>query len=216
MTTAEPESAEPESAGPTAAEVTALARSRRLRLLTILLIAAVAGLTLLTTTQTWWTVHLSDRSITVQGTVAAQALSALSLTELALAAALAISGPVFRFILGVLQLLVAFTVVTTSIFSLTDPEQPSESLISKATGVAGTTAIGRLIHSVSFTPWGAFAIAFGVLAFLVGIWLLATFRRWPAASRKYSAVRFASANGPRDHVVDWDTLSEGDDPTRDP
>jgi uncharacterized membrane protein (TIGR02234 family) len=192
-----------------------LARSRRLRLLTILAIAAVAGLTLLATTQTWWTIHLSDRSIPVHGTVAAQALSALSLTELALAAALAISGPVFRLILGLLQLLVAFTVVTTSIFSLTNPEQPSESLISQATGVAGTTAISRLIQSVSYTAWGGFAIAFGVLAFLVGVWLLATFRRWPTASRRYSAVRFAPADGPRDSVIDWDALSEGDDPTMD-
>jgi hypothetical protein len=187
--------------------------AQQLRLRTILAIGAVALLTLLTTTQTWWTLNLSGHPLAVQGTVAAPALSALSLTDLALAAALAISGPVFRLILGLLQLLIGFTVVLSSIVSLAGPDQPSESLVSKSTGVAGKDAIAALITSVTETPWGFVAIGFGVLAFLVGLWLLGTFRRWPSASRKYQTVRFESTDGPRDSVVDWDSLSDGDDPT---
>jgi hypothetical protein len=42
-----------------------------------------------------------------------------------------------------------------------------------------------------------------------------SFRFWPVASWKYQAVRFAPATGPRDAVVDWDSLTEGSDPTDD-
>ncbi|MEJ1230595.1 MAG: Trp biosynthesis-associated membrane protein [Galbitalea sp.] len=178
-------------------------------------IGVVAGLTLITTTQTWWTLQLTARSLAIAGTVAAPALAALSLCALVLAAALALAGPVFRLILGLLQLLLAFTIVLTSILSLTNPAQPSESAIQAATGVAGAGPTAALIKSVELTPWGFIAIVLGVLAFLVGLWLLVTSRFWPAASRKYQAVRFQPADGPRDAVIDWDALSEGTDPTDD-
>jgi hypothetical protein len=196
-------------------ESQATARARRLRLLTIAAIAAVAGLSLITTTQTWWTLHLASQSIAVAGTVAAPALAALSLCGLALAAALSIAGPVFRLILGLIQLVLAFTIILTTVLSLVRPDQPSESLVSTATGVAGSASIAALIKSVAFTPWGVIAIVFGAIAFILGLWLLATFRRWPVASRKYQAVRFETTDGPRDAVVDWDALSGGDDPTTD-
>jgi uncharacterized membrane protein (TIGR02234 family) len=189
------------------------ARAKRLRLYTIAAIGVVAGLTLITTTQNWWTVHLSRQALPIAGTVAAPALTALTLCALVLAAALALAGPVFRVILGLLQLLISFTIVFSSIISLARPDQPSESAVQTATGIAGTDSIDALIKSVTFTPWGFIAIAFGVLAFLIGIWLLVTSRLWPAASRKYQAVRFEAADGPRDAVIDWDALSDGTDPT---
>jgi hypothetical protein len=189
------------------------ARARRLRLYTIAAIGLVALLTLLTTTQTWWTLHLASRSLPIAGTVAGPALAALALCTLVLAAALALAGPVFRLVLGLLQLLLAVTIVLTTILSLTRPDQPSESAVQTATGIAGSTSIDHLIKSVTLTPWGFFAVALGVLAFLLGIWLLVTFRFWPAPSRKYQAVRFQPADGPRDAVIDWDALSDGTDPT---
>jgi hypothetical protein len=195
------------------AEGQATVRSRRGRLITIAAIAALAGLTLVSTTQTWWTVVLATRSIAVSGTIAAPALSALSLSGLALAAALAIAGPFFRLILGVLQLLIGFTVVLTSVLSITAPEKGSEALISQSTGIAGSESVRALIKSIGFTPWPTVAIVLGGLTFLAGVYLLATFRRWPVASRKYQTVRFENASGERDAVVDWDALSEGEDPT---
>lgn len=188
-------------------------RARALRLSTILAIGVVALLTLLTTTQPWWTLHLAARSLTIAGTVAGPALAALSLCGLVLAAALALAGPVFRLLLGLLQLLLAFTVVFTTILSLARPDQPSESAVQSATGVAGSASVAALIRSVTFTPWGFVAVVLGFVAFLLGIWLLVSFRFWPAASRKYQAVRFQSAQGPRDAVIDWDALSDGTDPT---
>ena len=190
-------------------------RARRLRLYTIVAIGLVAVLTLLTTTQTWWTLHLEARSLPIAGTVAGPALAALALCTVVLAAALALAGPVFRLILGLLQLLLAFTIVFTTVLSLARPEQPSESAVQAATGVAGSASIGHLIRSVALTPWGFVAVALGVVAFVLGLWLVFTFRFWPTASRKYQAVRFQPADGPRDAVVDWDALSEGTDPTTD-
>ncbi|NEM90193.1 Trp biosynthesis-associated membrane protein [Galbitalea soli] len=187
--------------------------AKRLRLTTIVAIAALAALTLLTTTQSWWTIHLQAASLTVQGSVAAPALAALSLSGLALAGALAIAGPVFRVILGVLQIALGGLVVLTSSISVGDPVAGSESVISHATGVAGVASIRHLVQSVSQAPWGVTAIILGGLSVAVGLVLLATFRRWPSASRRYQAVRLAPEAGPRDAVIDWDALSEGDDPT---
>jgi hypothetical protein len=191
-------------------------RARRVRTYTILAIGVVAGLTLVTTTQTWWTLHLATRSLPIAGTVAGPALAALALCALVLAAALSLAGPVFRFVLGLLQLLLAFTIVFTTVLSLVRPDQPSESAVQSATGIAGSTSIDHLIKSVALTPWGFIAVALGIIAFVLGIWLLITFRSWPVASRKYQAVRFQSADGPRDAVVDWDALSDGTDPTAEP
>jgi hypothetical protein len=183
--------------------------------MTIAFIGIIAGLTLITTTQTWWTVHLATHSLPIAGSVAGQALTALSLCGLALAAALSIAGPVFRLILGLLDLLLGFSVVFTTAVALGHPAGPSEGAISTATAVEGADATAALIKSVTETPWGFIAIALGVLTFLAGIWLLLTFRAWPVASRKYQAVRFAATDGPRDAVVDWDAQSSGADPTDD-
>jgi hypothetical protein len=188
-------------------------RARKLRLYTILAIGLVAVLTLLTTTQTWWTLHLATSSLPIAGTVAGPALAALALCALVLAAALALAGPVFRLVLGLLQLLLAVTIVLTTILSLARPDQPSESAVQTATGIAGSTSIDHLIKSIALTPWGFVAVVLGGCAFLLGLWLLFTFRFWPAPSRKYQAVRFQPAGGPRDAVVDWDALSDGTDPT---
>jgi uncharacterized membrane protein (TIGR02234 family) len=190
-------------------------RARKLRLYTIVAIGVAALLTLLTTTQIWWTLHLATRSLPIAGTVAGPALAALALCTLVLAAALALAGPVFRLILGLLQLLLAFTIVLTTILSLVKPDDPSESAVQTATGIAGSTSIDHLIKSVTLTPWGFVAVALGGVAFILGIWLLISFRFWPAASRKYQAVRFQPADGPRDAVIDWDALSDGTDPTAD-
>ena len=102
----------------------------------------------------------------------------------------------FRLVLGLLQVLVAFTIVFTTILSLARPDQPSESAVQSATGIAGETSIDHLIKSVTLTPWGFIAVVLGAIAFLLGVWLLFTFRFWPAPSRKYQAVRFQPGRRP--------------------
>jgi len=191
--------------------------SRRLRLYTILGIPLAGALVLLSATQLWWTVAVPGREIEVLGTDASPALSALSLTGFALAAALAISGPVFRIILGVLQVALGGTIVFAAFASINDPTQSSTALVTAATGVAGPESVSALIESIALTGWPWLAVAGGALSTLLGLLLLATSRRWPTASRKYQAVRLEAENpdstSPRDSVGDWDALSDGTDPT---
>lgn len=195
------------------ADAIALRTGRKLRLRAILMVAATALITILASTQLWWTVQIPDKGLDVSGTVASPALSALSLSALALAAALGIAGPVFRVILGVLQVFIGGTIVLATITSLANPADASASLISTATGVAGVQSLDSLVEGISFTAWPWVALVGGVLSLLVGVFILATFRRWPGPSRKYSAVRVEDPSAPRDSVGDWDALSDGSDPT---
>jgi hypothetical protein len=187
--------------------------AKRLRLVTILAIPVVAALTLLSSTQQWWTVDVTGKTLDVVGTVASPALSALALTSFALTAALAIAGPVFRIVLAILQTLTGLTVVLAAVNSLADPITTSSVLISEATGVAGTDSIAALVDEVAVTGWPTLAIVSGVLTALIGLVLLFTVRRWPTASRKYQAVQLEEPGAPRSAVGDWDALSEGADPT---
>ena len=186
---------------------------RRLKFRAIIGIAVAALLTVLATTQLWWTIDIPGKSIDVLGTDASPSLSALALAGLALAAALGIAGPVFRVILGVLQTLIGLTVVLAAFSSISRPKESSSTLITSATGVAGEKSLNAIVEAIQFTAWPWVAILGGLLALLTGVFILATFRRWPAASRKYSAVRVEDPSAPRDSVGDWDALSDGGDPT---
>jgi uncharacterized membrane protein (TIGR02234 family) len=186
---------------------------RRLRLLTILAIPVFAALTMLSVTQTWWTVEVAGRSLEIAGTVASPALSALALAGLALTAALAIAGPVFRIVMGLLQTAIGVTVIFATISSVNDPITTSTTIITDATGVAGSESVASLVDQVVVTGWPWLAVISGALSLLVGVFLLLTARRWPVASRKYQTVRLEEPGAPRNSIGDWDALSDGADPT---
>jgi hypothetical protein len=187
--------------------------ARRLRLGVILGIAILAALELLADTQSWWTITVPGKPIAVAGTVAAPGLAALALCGLALAGALAISGPVFRLVLGILEIMIGGTVVLSAATAIAAPAKASASLITAATGISGEGSVNSLVENIGFTAWPRLARVARVLAIAVGVVLLATAKRWPGPSRKYQAVRFEDAGTPRDSVGDWDSLSDGDDPT---
>ncbi|MCU1585883.1 MAG: hypothetical protein JWM49_2439 [Microbacteriaceae bacterium] len=193
------------------------------------LIAAIAlsGLTLLAWTGQWYSLRLSEAAdgktvLAVSGSVAAPALVALALAGLALVAALAIAGRFFRTVLGVLQVLIGFTVAFSAILAQSNPVVASASAISAATGVAGRRSIAALVQSVSPTGYPVVAIIAGILTMILGIAVLVTGRRWPSGSDRYrQPVRLATtdpsapdaSDAPGDPVTDWDRLSGGGDPT---
>ena len=185
---------------------------RRLKLVLLLAGLGLSGLVFLAWTQTWFGIALDDGpTLTVAGDVAAPALSTLALTCLVLVGALSIAGPVFRVILGVLEAALGVTVVLSGVLALADPVKASSAVVSDATGVAGSESIAGLVASVSIAIWPWVATVAGALLVLLGIAVVATAGRWPGSGRKYSAVRLAPADG--DSVDDWDSLSEGHDPT---
>jgi len=202
---------------------------------TILLAGVVANaLILLAWTQTWVIVTLTadevgGSRVIVGGDIAAGGLSALALAGLALAGALSIAGPVFRVVLGALQALIGATVALTSVLAIGDPASAASRAITDSTGISGASSVQNLVESAAVTAWPWFAAVVGVISVAIGLAIMATVRRWPAATRKYQAARSTSADGSPDGadtgagagaavrepdaIGDWDALSDGADPT---
>ncbi|MBF4569287.1 Trp biosynthesis-associated membrane protein [Plantibacter sp. VKM Ac-2880] len=198
-------------------------RSRQRRLKTLLLVIAVLAnaLILAAWTQSWLSISLvgvgpHSGALDVVGSVAAPALSALALAGLALVAALAIAGPVFRIILGVLEAVIGVCVAISAITVLTAPATAGAAAVTEATGVAGNQSTVDLVAATSLTAWPAVALVLGIVLGLAGLATAVTHRMWPGPSRKYQAVRFTQveASPSADPVGAWDDLSRGDDPTR--
>ena len=205
---------------------------RRLKNLTLLAAIVLSALTLVVWTGEWFSITLRESAtghlvLSVTGDVAAPALIALALASLALVAALAISGPFFRVVLGVLQVVIGFTVAFSAVLAVSNPVRASESAVSAVTGVGGSKSIAALVTAVTPTAYPVIAIIVGILTMVLGIFVLVTGRRWPGSSGRYrqpvvlevpEAVHAAEAGSPPEdaaaHAVsDWDTLSGGSDPT---
>lgn len=204
---------------------------RRLKTVTLLAAIVLSGLTLLAWTGEWFSLILRESAtghpvLSVAGEVAAPALIALALASLALVAALAISGPFFRVVLGVLQVVIGFTVALSAVVAESNPVRASEAAVSAVTGVGGSRSIAALVTGVSQTAYPVIAIIVGILTMALGVVVLVTGRRWPGSSGRYrqpvvledpgaaagdddSGTEDAAANA----VSDWDTLSGGSDPT---
>jgi hypothetical protein len=180
---------------------------------------ALAGLTLIAWTQQWLTVTLTEAgrdALGVDGAVAAPALAALALASLALAAALAIAGVGFRYLLGVLQVVLGGCIALSAILVLTNPGSAAEPAVTDATGIAGADSVASIVDSASLTAWPVITLVLGILTALAGIGILVTARSWPRSSKKYSTARLepvATEEMP-DAVDSWDELTRGDDPTR--
>lgn len=186
----------------------------RLKLVSLLGIAVLAVLLFAAWSQTWFTLTVQGEPFPVSGQLAGSALSALALASLALIAALAIAGPFFRVVLGVLQALLGVCVIVVSAFALANPVTSATAAITKATGVAGARSVAGLVTATSLTPWPVIAIVLGILLTLLGLAIAPTARSWPESGRKYTRSRLVAADADGlDPVQEWDALSEGDDPT---
>lgn len=190
--------------------------ARRVRTLALLLPVVAASLTFLAWSQPWVSVTLDDDRVIVSGgDVAAPALPPLALAALALVAALALAGPVFRVILGLLKALLGAGVIASGALVLSDPLAAAAPRITESTGVGGIEGVSVLVADLAVSPWPTITMMVGAAAVLIGIGIAATARRWPARIRRYDAVRTAAvdADGRLDRLDAWDALSDGDDPT---
>jgi len=195
----------------------------RVRGLLLSTTALLAALVFLAWSQPWFTLELTPTSgdpapLEVRGDVAASALAPLALAVLAIVAALALAGTVFRIVFGVLEVLLGACVIAVTIVSLGDPGAASASAITDATGVSGADSVADLVAAVAVSPWPAAAIAVGALVIVTGALVAFTAPRWPVAGRRYSRTRTAAtdaagASPASDSVSEWDALSDGDDPT---
>ncbi|WP_229715299.1 Trp biosynthesis-associated membrane protein [Subtercola lobariae] len=176
------------------------AKARRLKSLTIFAVVVWSALVFLAWSQPWFTLTAQGRagdtlSVTVQGAVAAPALSALALAGLALAAALAIAGSIVRVVLGILEVVLGGSILASSIAAVSNPVLAGQSAVTTATGVAGSSSIQAIATTAGSALWPYLAIAAGALMVLTGILIVISVRRWPVSGRKYQPVQFAAADG---------------------
>lgn len=178
-------------------------------------LVAEAGLVSLAWSQVWYLLRLSGAEYEVRGDIAAGALLPLALASLTLVLALALAGPVFRVILGVLDSLLGVCVVVVSIWSLSDPVRASLPLLQDATGFSSSEqAFVDEVASTVVTAWPIVGLVGGVLMVLTGLAVAVTARAWPTSGSKYTRTRMATPEG--DAIHDWDALSDGEDPTAPP
>lgn len=187
---------------------------QRLRLLSILAGLILAGLSLIAWTQPWVSVTVvNGPSLDVGGDVAAPALSTLALAALALVGALTVAGPVFRVILGVLEVALGGLIVYSAAAALSNPVLAAGPAITEVTGISGAEPIRALVSSAAVTVWPALTLVFGILIVVLALIVIGTNRRWPVSGRKYQPVRLEKADGESSNVESWDALSGGNDPT---
>lgn len=136
----------------------------RLKFASIAGLALFAGLVLLAGSQPW-AVGADVEAVRDAPT----AILAVGLAELALVGAVAIAGPVFRVVLGVLAALLGVCVV----------------LVVVVTGEWGSV-------------WPVLAVVGGVLFVLGGVFVAVTGRSWPAGGRKYSRTRMSGGDAVAD------------------
>jgi len=139
------------------------------------------------------------------------ALLPLALASLALVAALALAGPFFRVVLGILDSLLGVCVLAVAIWALSDPVRASLPVLIDSTGISGEGTLLGMVASAPATPWPFVSVVLGVVMILTGLGIAVTSRAWPTSGAKYSRTRAETPDGTAIH--DWDALSEGDDPT---
>jgi len=174
----------------------------RIKLLVVVAVLLGSGLALLAWTQTWVTTTIFSHSggsqeLVIDGATAAPALTALALAGLALGGALTIAGPVIRFVLGLLEVLLGVSVGIAAFGAVNDPAAASSAAVTAATGVAGAQA-GDGVVGTHLTFWPYLAIFAAAVMVAAGIAVLVTSARWPGPSSRYQAARLEPAAGDGD------------------
>lgn len=181
-------------------------------------VALSGAVALIAGSQTWISFMLDGtHSVeTVTGHAANAALSPVSIAIIAAALALTIAGPVFRRVLGALVALLGAGLVALTGGVLADPLAAAGGRITELTGIAGGAAGSAVLWS-DVSVWGWVSALAGALAVVLGLVVLLLSGRWSSGGRKYdSAPRAAGAAGAApDRISDWDSLSEGTDPSDD-
>lgn len=191
---------------------------RRARMLAVLGFLIAGGVGIISSTQTWITVHRADteQPLLVAGADALALLAPLSLAVLALGAALSIAGRVLRFVFAVLGGAGAVVLILGTVPILIDPPLSAVApSLTEATGLSGERALRAIATELEPTGWGVAGLVAWLVLLLASIFVLATAHLWKAGGRRYeqSAAAHHESTGPLDPIDSWDELSHGTDPT---
>lgn len=190
----------------------------RARMYAVLGFLLAGGVGIISSTQTWITVHRSDAAapLLVSGAEAMPLLAPLSLAVLALGGALSIAGRALRYVFAVIGLGAVVALVTGTLPLVAAPPLASVApALTKATGLSGDKALGAMVTDLEPSGWSVAALCAWVVVALASFFVLVTAHRWKAGTRRYDQLSdggHADA-GPLDAVDSWDDLSHGTDPT---
>lgn len=183
---------------------------------TLVLLAVLAALAVFgTTTQTW--IHVSfaqgqvqQADLSIPGSKAAVAVSALAIVALAGSLATTIAGRIGRIITTSLVLLASIGIIAVVFGVLADPSGAAMSEVGKATGVVG-------VASNAATTWFPVAAVAAATILAIAALLMLIFGSGWTVRTKYDAASAdtakAAPGAPIDEIDSWDRLSRGDDPT---
>lgn len=197
---------------------------RRARLLAVVVILAAGATGVISSTQPWLTVVLTDgvhHTLEVPGAAAIPVLTPLSLAVLALGGALSIVGLVLRYVFGAITLGIAAILGVLTVQVVAGPlGSHIASTVTTATGITGEPAIADLVAGVGVSAWPAVTLAAWIVLLVAGAFTLMTAWSWRGSGRRFAtgettAGPSAAASGSRPHdaIDDWDDLSRGGDPT---
>jgi uncharacterized membrane protein (TIGR02234 family) len=200
---------------------------------TLLFVAACAIVVMVAWSQTWSTLSLAsgvagDTPVPVTGQTMAPGLSALALTSIALVAALALAGRVFRIVLGAVQCVLGVVISITSIGVIGDPVAAAAPALISITGLQDVSAIRDIVSQQALTAWPFVSVVVGILTALTGVVILVFSKKWPQSGRKYAAastpvspltaplvtpLTTKDVDASHAKIDAWDDLSRGGDPT---
>lgn len=191
---------------------------RRARMIAVLGFLLAGGIGIISSTQTWITVHRADtqQPFPVAGADALALLAPLSLAVLALGAALSIAGRALRYVFAILGAAGAIVLGLGTLGILIDPPLSSVApALTEATGLSGENALSAIAEKLEPTGWVAAGLAAWLVLLLASAFILATAHRWKAGGKRYEqpSAGHHEHTGPLDPIDSWDELSHGTDPT---
>lgn len=165
----------------------------------------------------------TEPQIAVTGSDGNGALMPVTIAILAMAVVLSIAGRVLRMIIGVLLTLfgvwVAWSVWSATLTGETQLFTFGQRLIAESTGLVTSSGDG-VVERIETSVWPIIAVVLGALIVVTGIAVLVFGWRWTTGGKKYETKHETSTSkslqqGSVDRISDWDSLSEGYDPSDD-
>lgn len=182
-----------------------VARGRSIAAVGLLLAAALG---LLAATQPWGSVELVDgRTLAAAGQQLAPGLTMTSFACAALALVLPLAGRIWRWVLGVLALVLGGAAIATTLGARGEVPAALDALVAEATGLAGAGHASEVVR-LTASGWPDAGLAAGALAVAAGAWVLATSHRWPARAARTARYERGGSG------LAWDVMDDGEDPTR--
>jgi uncharacterized membrane protein (TIGR02234 family) len=172
----------------------------------------LAGVTVVPALPTWLTTTGTTPlrgtvPVTISGSQVAPGIFAAGVALLAAAAAVALVGPVGRWVVAVVVAGCGVLVAVSAGAVLSDP------LAAATPVVADVTGVGHISGPVETSAWPWVAVVAGALVVLGAAWFVRSSSSWERASRRHEAASGAGVDGPDDERSAWDALSRGDDPS---